>query len=96
MPPTQPIDADTPLAQALAGAARAPVIAALAAGGLATCEDLYECVANAGGNWYRGFPGLRAGDAALLVGWLAGHGGAIGEVTERFWPPGAGPAAVVG
>lgn len=59
--------------------------------GLETLEDLYECIANLGGNWYRQFPGVLREDAAELVRWLAENGRAIGEVTDRFYPPGMAP-----
>ncbi len=64
--------------------------------GLHTLEDLYECMANVGGNWYRQFPGLLREDALSLVRWLAREGGEIGEITDRFYPPGMAPGAAAG
>lgn len=55
-----------------------------------TAEDLYECVAAIGCNWFRGFQGIKKEDAVELVDWLSEHADALGEVTERFWPAGSG------
>lgn len=63
--------------------------AALAEMQVVTAEDLYECVANVGCNWFRAFQGIKKEDASELVDWLAEHESSLGEVTERFWPAGA-------
>lgn len=55
---------------------------------IVTAEDLYECVANLGCNWFRSFQGIKKEDAAALVDWLSAHAETLGEVTERFWPAG--------
>lgn len=56
--------------------------------GLETAEDLYECIANVGGNWYKSFTGISRDDAIALVSWLQNHAQAIGQVTPRFYPSG--------
>ena len=57
----------------------------LAAKGLETLEDLYECAATQGANWFRVFEGIDAQRAQLLMLWLAKFGEAIGEITARFF-----------
>lgn len=81
--PQRPLRYDEPLAGLLAPDLAAP----LAAGGLSTLEDLYECMAAVGPNWYRGFEGVDSGRALALLDWLAEWGANVGEVTERFYPP---------
>lgn len=56
--------------------------------GVETVEDLYEAVANVGGNWYKSFTGISREDAKTLVDWLSIHARDVGEVTERFYPSG--------
>jgi integrase len=82
---------EDPITGAIPPALRRRVGKPLAAMGLETLEDLYECIANLGGNWYRQFPGVLREDAAEIVRWLSENGSAIGEVTERFYPPGLAP-----
>ena len=65
----------------------------MAAQGLETVEDLYECAAALGSTWFRQIEGLSAAQAADLIGWLARFGKAVGEVTPRFYPAGAQPGA---
>lgn len=66
----------------------------LAAKGLETLEDLYECAATQGANWFRVFEGIDAQRAQLLMLWLAKFGEAIGEITARFFLPGQAPAGI--
>lgn len=65
--------------------------APMAARGLETVEDLYECAAALGSTWFRRIEGLSAPQAAGIVGWLDRCGRAVGEVSERFYPTGFGP-----
>ena len=54
-----------------------------------TCaDDLYECIGNLGGTWYRNAQGISQDDAATLTEWLAAHSKEVGEITARFYPPG--------
>lgn len=69
-------------------------LAPLEALGIACAEDLYECIANLGGNWYKSAPGLTRDDAVRLVDWLGGHSSQIGEITARFYPPGMAPESL--
>ena len=78
---------DTPLAGVLPPDWAAP----LAACGLQTAEDLYECAANCGAGWFRSIPGIDADMATELMNWLGRCGGRVGEVTERFYLPGRSP-----
>ncbi len=84
--------ADVPLEKALPPALAARALASLTEMGLETPEDLYDCIANVGGNWYRRFLGLTRKDATALVDWLRKSVADIGEVTEIFYPPGDAPA----
>lgn len=83
------ICAETALADALEPALSAKVMPALTAAGIETLEDLYECIANVGGNWFRGFPGIGRDEAENLIVFLAAHQDAVGEITERFYPAGS-------
>ncbi len=56
--------------------------------GVETVEDLYEAIANVGGNWYKSFTGVSRTDAKDLVDWLKSEASDVGEVTERFYPSG--------
>ena len=57
-----------------------------------TCaDDLYECIGNLGGTWYRNAQGISQDDAATLTEWLAAHSKEVGEITARFYPPGRIP-----
>lgn len=57
--------------------------------GIETLEDLYECMAGVGPNWYKSFAGWSSDDARDACRWLADFGRDVGEITERFYPPGA-------
>lgn len=59
--------------------------------GIVCAEDLYECIANLGGNWYKSAQGLTREDAVRLVDWLCEHSTEVGEITARFYPPGMVP-----
>lgn len=61
--------------------------------GVETVEDLYEAIANVGGNWYKGFTGVSRDDAKELVDWLKNEACDVGEVTERFYPSGMSPTS---
>ena len=80
--------ADSLLAEVLAPELADRVLAPLGEMGVATAEDLYECVANVGGNWYKGFTGIGREDAVALVDWLTLQADELGEVTPRFYPSG--------
>lgn len=83
---------ETALPEALKGRVLAPLVEA----GMLCVEDLYECIANVGGNWYKaGVQGLDRDDAAVLVDWLRYNGQMIGEITARFYPSGKIPAELV-
>lgn len=64
----------------------------MAAAGIETVEDLYECAAALGNTWFRRIEGLDAALAGELMMWLARWGKSVGEVTPRFFPPGSLPA----
>lgn len=51
-------------------------------------EDLYDAIANLGGNWYKTFTGITREDAKDLVDWIKNEVPEVGEVTERFYPSG--------
>ncbi|MGN1209758.1 MAG: phage integrase family protein, partial [Duodenibacillus sp.] len=79
---------ETALSKALPKPLGARVLAPLAEMDLRTVEDLYDCIASVGGNWYRQFCGISREDAVGLVDWLAAHARAVGEVTDVFYPSG--------
>lgn len=85
--PQVTLDFDTLLADVLPAAIAQP----LAAFGLLTAEDLYECVAATGATWFRNVLGISASCATELMYWFADCGKNVGEVTERFYLPGAAP-----
>lgn len=62
--------------------------------GIETLEDLYECIASTGGNWYRNFQGISRDLALATVTWLAQNSEDVGEVTDRFYPPGFAPSDI--
>lgn len=64
----------------------------MAAAGIETVEDLYECAAALGNTWFRRIEGLDAALAGELMMWLARWGKSVGEVTPRFFPSGSLPA----
>ena len=83
-----PLSFDTLLADVLPASIAQP----LAAFGLMTAEDLYECAAAAGATWFRSVVGINAQCATALMAWLRDNGDEVGEVTERFFLPGMMPA----
>ena len=83
------LDPDSPLADVLPEKLARRTLPSLAENKVETAEGLYECVANLGCNWFRGFQGIKREEAYELVDWLAEHEAELGEVTERFWPAGA-------
>ena len=70
------------------------VAAPLTEFGLLTPEDLYECAANVGGNWYRQLQGLSREDAVALIDWMKSAVPGLGEITARFYPPGEAPESL--
>ena len=82
------IDPDSCLQDVLPEPLARRTLSALLEMQIITAEDLYECVANLGSNWFRSFQGIKKEDAAALVDWLSLHEKTLGEVTERFWPIG--------
>lgn len=82
------VSADSLLSEVLDADLQSRVMSALSEVDIRTAEDLYECVANVGGNWYRSFAGISRDDAVKLVDWLAAHAAEVGEVTPRFYPSG--------
>ncbi len=88
-----PVDLDSPLADVLPAKLARRTLCALQEMQVLTASDLYECVGNVGGNWFRSFQGIKKEDALELVAWLADHQEELGEVTDRFWPPGCVPGA---
>lgn len=86
------LEADQRLEDVLPEALKARVLTPLVDAGMACVEDLYECIANVGGNWYKtGVQGLDRDDAAALVDWLRYNGQMVGEITARFYPSGKVP-----
>ena len=79
-------EAAAPLSTTLPAPLASRTLTSLAEMGIETAEDLYECMANVGGNWYRRFLGLTHKDAAQLADWLR-ETGTAGEVTAIFYPP---------
>ncbi|MFR3636246.1 MAG: recombinase, partial [Sutterella sp.] len=65
--PQVTLDFDTLLADVLPAAIAQP----LAAFGLLTAEDLYECVAATGATWFRNVLGISASCATELMYWFA-------------------------
>lgn len=90
--PEHPLRHDEPIASLLPPDVSAP----LTAGGIETLEDLYECAAALGATWFRQFEGIDAARAQELMRWLADWGDDVGEVTERFFLPGAQSEAFTG
>ena len=86
--------ADAPLAEMLPPALASRTLTPLAEMGITTPDDLYECIANVGGNWYRRFLGLTRKDAVALVDWLRNACPDVGEITAIFYPPGDAPEAL--
>ena len=86
--------ADAPLAEILPPALASRTLTPLAEMGIITPDDLYECIANVGGNWYRRFLGLTRKDAVALVDWLRNACSDVGEITAIFYPPGDAPEAL--
>lgn len=87
------VDSDSPLQDVLPEKLARRTLSALLEMQVQTAEDLYEFVANIGGNWYRNCQGVKREDAVELVKWLSCHEDVLGEVTERFWPAGFAPDA---
>ena len=87
------IDPDSCLQDVLPEPLARRTLSALLEMQIITAEDLYECVANLGSNWFRSFQGIKKEDAAALVDWLSLHEKTLGEVTERFWPIGFSSAS---
>lgn len=88
--------ASRPLSDVLPEALSRRVLAPLAELDIACADDLYECMANLGGTWYRNTQGIDQSDAAALTDWLARHSREVGEITARFYPPGCAPQNLVG
>ena len=86
--PERTLSPDDRLARLLPPAVALP----MAAAGIETVEDLYECAAALGNTWFRRIEGLDAALAGELMMWLARWGKSVGEVTPRFFPPGSLPA----
>ena len=86
--------ADAPLAEILPPALASRTLTPLAEMGITTPDDLYECIANVGGNWYRRFLGDTRKEAVALVDWLRNACPDVGEITAIFYPPGDAPEAL--
>ena len=95
MPPATSVDLDSRLDEVLPPKLARRTVPALTELDVVTAEDLYECVANLGSNWFRGFQGIKKEDAVELVDWLSEYEDVLGEVTERFWPAGCAPADII-
>ncbi len=80
------VEPESLLTEVLPPEAASKLCAPLAELDVATVEELYEAVANIGGNWYKAFAGIDRDDAFFLVDWLKTHAADVGEVTERFYP----------
>ncbi len=80
-----------PLADVLPDDLARRTLAPLSKLDIACADDLYECIANLGGNWFRSTQGIDQDDAARLADWLAEHSREVGEITARFYPPGRIP-----
>ncbi|MDY6011061.1 MAG: phage integrase family protein, partial [Duodenibacillus sp.] len=85
---------ETALSEALPDCLAGRVLAPLAEMDIRSVEDLYDCIAGVGGNWYRQFAGITREDASALVDWLAENAREVGEVTEVFYPSGCRRAAL--
>ncbi len=60
-----------PLADVLPDDLARRTLAPLSKLDIACADDLYECIANLGGNWFRSAQGIDQDDAARLADWLA-------------------------